>query len=102
MANNFFEITPENIDEVFDKWRTLTPDEIRIVSAGKSRIYVSVADIEQIQNAFQITLQTAENLVGSLHKDDKRRIMQMGYALEDIKQKLISDIEKGKKKDAGS
>jgi hypothetical protein len=102
MANEFFKITPENHAEVFDKWLTLTPDEIKAVSAAKSRIYVSVADIEQIQNAFEITLQIAENLVDGLNKNDERRIMQMGYALEDIKQKLIRDIEKGKKKNAGS
>lgn len=97
MSNTFFEITPENHDEVFDKWRNLTDEELRATSAAKSRIYVSVADIEQIQNAFEITLQTAENLVGGLNKQDERRIMQMGYALEEIKQELIRDIEKGKK-----
>jgi hypothetical protein len=104
MSNTFFEITPENHNEVFNKWRDLTDDEMRIVSAptSKSRIYVSVADIEQIQNAFEITLQTAENLVGGLNKQDERRIMQMGYALEEIKQKLIKDIASGKKKDASS
>jgi hypothetical protein len=92
MPNTFFELTPENYDEVFNKWRIFTDDEIRAASAAKSRIYVSVADIEQIQNAFEITLQTAENLVGGLNKDDERRIMQMGYALQEIKEKLIKRI----------
>lgn len=97
MANNFFKITPENINEAFDKWRTLTPDEIKTVSAAKSRIYVSVADIDLIQDAFESSVAN-----GFLNEHDKRRVMQMGYALEEIKDKLISDIEKGKKKNAGS
>lgn len=92
MANTFFELTPENSDEVHEKWFNISDEEVRKVSADKTRIYVSVDDIEQIQNSFEITLQTAENLVGGLDKQDERRIMQMGYSLEKIKQRLIKSI----------
>lgn len=85
MSNKFFKLTSKNYNEIFDKWQQLTDDEI---SAAKSRIYVSVADIDLIQDAFQMLHEESEGL-----KDyDTRQVMQMGYALEEIKQKLIKRI----------
>jgi hypothetical protein len=93
--NNFFEITPENHDEVFDKWQRLTKEEKFAVSTSKSRIYVSVDDITFIQDMFEMVATAAgtETRIGKLHKNDERRLMQMGYALEEVKRKLI---KKGK------
>jgi hypothetical protein len=93
--NTRFEITPENHNEVFDKWRKISPEEAEDSEATpRFRIFISVEDIEQIQNAFEITLQTAENLVGGLHKDDLRKIMQLGYGLEEVKQSIIKKSKK--------
>lgn len=101
MANTFFELTPENYDEVHEKWLNLSTEELRMVSVGKSRIYVSVDDIELIQDAFQVMLQVAKHInEEGLEETNKRRIMQMGYALEQIKHRLIKDIENGRKKSA--
>lgn len=84
MSNKFFKLTYKNYNEIFDKWQQLTDDEI---SAAKSRIYVSVADIDLIQDAFQYAVQNA-----GLHPEPHGRYMQLGYALEEIKQKLIKRI----------
>ncbi|MFE1145220.1 hypothetical protein [Streptomyces rochei] len=102
MANTFFELTPENYDEVHEKWLRLSTEEIRMVSAGKSRIFVSVTDMDFIQDMLELVHKAAGGKaeIGKLHPNDERRLMQMGYALEQVKQKLIKDIEKGKKKSA--
>lgn len=104
VSNSFFSLydSPEQYDEAYDKWMRLTLQEQAALIVPKSRIYVSVADIERIQNAFEIVLQTADRLVGGLNKQDERRIMQMGYALEEIKHKLQKRIAKSDVKNQAS
>jgi hypothetical protein len=93
MGNTFFDMhsSHEQYDEIHQKYLRLTSEEIRAVSVSKSRVYLSVADMDFIQDALQIMIQTAEE-IGGLNETDQRRAMQMGYGLEKIKHKLQKRI----------
>ncbi|MFE1915003.1 hypothetical protein [Streptomyces anandii] len=88
MPNTFFELTPENYDEVYEKWMRVTPKEQAALNTTKVRVFLDEETIEILQNALEITLQTADNLVGALNEHEKRRIMQLGYGLEEQKERL--------------
>jgi DNA-directed RNA polymerase specialized sigma subunit len=100
MANEFFEVnSPEEEEEVYQKYLKLTPEEVRRVSSRKSRLYLSVEDMDLIQDGFQTLIEVVESVGGDVA--NKRRVMQMGYALEDIKQKLKRRIEREDKRNGG-
>ena len=84
-----FEITPENIDEVYDKYLKLSTVETNVLaSSEKKRLYFTKEQLQLLQNCIQIALQTADYEFGGLH--DERDLMQMGYMLEDVKSKFKS------------
>lgn len=99
MTNTFFEMyqSPEQYDEIYDKWKVLTKDEQKaLVEAPKARLYVSVEDIDLIQDALQCMLQNEYAKTGGKSKEspEHRRVMQLGYALEEVKDKLKRRIAK--------
>lgn len=100
MSNGFFRLydSPEQYDEVHNKYFVLTTQEMRDVSAPKSRLYLSVADMDLFQDALELLV--AEG-IGHGRKVNKRRVMQMGYALEELKHKLQKRIDAAEKKSNG-
>lgn len=94
MSNTFFEIdSPEKHDEVYNKWLKVTPQEQKALNVPKSRIYVSVADIDTLQDALQVMIE-AESRLSGLPPTNERKLRQMGYALEEIKNKLKKRVAK--------
>lgn len=92
MSNDFFKInSPEEFDEVQEKWRNLSSTELRTISVSKSRIYVSVADMDMLLEGLESII---ELKYGQISEGQKRRIMQMGYSLQEIKERLIKRIER--------
>jgi hypothetical protein len=88
MSNEYFKTnTLEEYNEAFEKWRVLTDNELCEISVKKSRIFVSVADMDLILDAFESAVAN-----GLTNSQETRRIMQMGYALEEIKEKLKKRI----------
>lgn len=79
-----FEITSENFDEIYDKWINPTKEEIQAyANVYKYQIvHLAVADIELLQDSLIAMLS------GPLTSEYRRRVMQMGYGLEHIKNSM--------------
>lgn len=92
MGNTFFEMhsSPEKYNQIYDDYMRLSAAELRVLNVPKSRIYVSILDIEIIQNCLQYALENDKQL----DSPSKRRMLQKGYALEEIKQKLAKRVTK--------
>jgi hypothetical protein len=91
MANRFFSMDSlEEYEKAFNKWLVLSSEEMKDTRyAPKARIFVSVEEIEIIQDAFRVMIQTVENLgFDGLEENQERKVMRMGYALEEVKTKL--------------
>lgn len=97
MGNTFFEMhqSPEQYDEVYEKWLKVTPAEQKNLNPPKSRIYVSVEDIETIQDALETMILMHDPSSGIHTGANERKLRQMGYGLEEIKQKLIKRTQSG-------
>lgn len=95
MGNTFFEMhqSPEQYDEVYDKWLRLSREEQEALNVPKSRIYVSVEDIETLQDGLQEIIDSAVEYGRNV--PNERRLMQMGYVLEEIKHKLKKRTKNG-------
>ena len=87
MANNYFEISgPEEYNEVYEKWMTPTPEELKKLSVPKARLFASVEEIEILQNGLKAIIEWSTEYGVKL--TNERKLMQMGYGLEEIKTKL--------------
>lgn len=96
MSDYFKVNSPEEWQESYDKWRVLSREEQESLNVPKSRVYLSVQDMDTILGAFEglITQGGPE-----FNAFDYRRVMQMGYSLQEIKEKLQARIEREKKQD---
>jgi len=93
--------SPEKYNEVHDKWLRLTSKEVAEKVTPKTQAYLDLDTINLIQDALQVMVQTAEQVhPDGLAGADKRKVMQLGYSLEEMKHKLSRKIQRGER-DAG-
>lgn len=88
MANEYFDLysSPERYDEIYEKYLRISfVESKRLAEVKKTRIYLSVEEIDLIQDALQVMLQ---NVTDGMEEYSEHRVMQMGYSLEEVKHKL--------------
>jgi hypothetical protein len=84
MANEYFKIdSPETYNEVYDTWMRVTAKESQGLNVPKKRLFVSLETIDIFQDGLQSLVEN-----NNLSAAKKRKIMQLGYSLEEIKLKL--------------